>query len=65
MQKSWGATKHTESLDNYVKALLKKNRHQDNPPATTAIGHRHTIVLNIVRGKMKFCKKRQTFEVIG
>jgi len=42
-----------------------QNRHQDNAPATTAIGHRHhhTGALNN-GGKMKICKKHQTFEVI-
>jgi len=42
-----------------------KNRHQDNAPATTAIGrrHRHTSELNN-GGKMKISKKHQTFEII-
>jgi len=44
--------------------MLEKNRHQDNAPATTAVGHRHTRALNN-GGKMKICKKHQTSEVIG
>jgi len=46
------------------KTMLKKNRHQDNAGATTVIGHRYTRALNS-GGKMKICKKLQTFELIG
>jgi len=44
--------------------MLEKNRHQDNTPATTAIGHHHAGALNNGR-KMKICEKHQTSEVIG
>jgi len=48
--------------------LLRKgnaveNRHQDNAPATTAIGHRRTRALND-GGNRKICKRHQTSEVI-
>jgi len=54
---------HVRFLDYYAKATLKKNKHQDNAPATTAIGHRHARGLNN-GGKIKICKRHQIFEVM-
>jgi len=47
------------------KCNAAENKHQDDAPATAAISHRHrrTGALNN-GGKMKICKKHQTFEVI-
>jgi len=44
--------------------MLKENRHQDNAPATIAIGQRHTRALSN-ESKMKICMKHLIFEVIG
>jgi len=45
--------------------MQEKNRHQDNVPITTAIGHHRAIALNGLNGGIKICEKHQTFEVIG
>jgi len=47
----------------YTKAMLMKNKHRNNAPETTAVGHHHTGALNSGE-KVKICKKHQTFEVI-
>jgi len=44
----------------YAEAMLKKNKHRDNAPCSTAIGHRHIGTLNS-GGKMKTCEKNQIF----
>jgi len=64
IKKSRGATKRTEDFGCCIKAVLMKLKHQDNSPATIAVGHCHTTALSS-EGKMKICKKHQTFEVIG
>jgi len=53
-----------EGFGCYALAILKKNKHRNNAPATTAVGHGHTGALHS-GGKMKICKKHQIFEVIG
>jgi len=55
--------KHMESFGCYTKAIMKKNRHQDNVPAIITIGQHHTRALNS-GGKMKISEKHQSFEAI-
>jgi len=64
IQKSWGATKHTEGFGCYSKAVLMRRIHRNNAPIATSLYHRHTGAL-IIWGKMKICRKNQTFEAIG
>jgi len=47
----------------YAKAILN-NKHRNNAPAATAIGHHRIRALNS-GGKMKICKNHQVFKVIG
>ena len=54
-KKTWCVAKHKDAFGCHVSATLKKNGHQDNAPATTAIGHCHKRGL-INEVKMKICK---------
>ena len=47
----------------YTKAKLMRRKYRDNSRTTTAFGLHHTGALNNW-GKMKICKKHQTFEAI-
>jgi len=49
-------TAHTRfTFLRYAQAMQEKNRHKDNAPGNTAIGHRHTSALDN-GGKMKIVK---------
>jgi len=48
----------------YTKAILMRREHRNNAPTTIAVGRHCTGALNNW-GKMKICKKHQTFEAIG
>jgi len=63
IQKSQGATKHTEKFWLLRQGNTEEKTHRDNAPASSVIGHRHTVALNS-GGTMKTCKKHQTFEAI-
>jgi len=47
----------------YTKAILMRHKHRNNLQTTTLFGLHHTGALNNW-GKMKICKKHQTFEAI-
>jgi len=51
-----------ESFGCFAKAILKKNKHQNNASSTTAVGHYYKKVLNS-KGQMKICTKHQTFKI--
>jgi len=55
--------KHRKGFICCAEAILMRRIHRDNAPATTSVGYRHTGALNNC-GKMKICKKHQTFEAI-
>jgi len=46
-----------------TKAILMRRKCQNNSRTTTTFGFHHTGALNNC-GKMKICKKNQTFEAI-
>jgi len=58
MQKSWGATKHTEGFGSTAQAVRKKNNQRNNAPASAAIGHRQAgkkIGIEILFTQLSFC----------
>jgi len=56
MHKSCDAMKQMESCGCCAKAILMKHRHQNNTPATTAVVHHHTGVLNkVLRVSRQLC----------